>query len=95
MTLTEATKEIERCTRAGWSAPGLEGLLTGVMAVGRERASCLWTPKEDFDALDALTSGVHLGDVAYRHRRSTVAVALRLTKGLIEAGAEIHMAGST
>jgi hypothetical protein len=79
--------ERDRCIRLGWAPPQLTPEAVANCWPYEQRASCEWTPKEDFDALDALTSGVLIEDLAVRHRRTARAIALRLQKGLIEAGA--------
>lgn len=81
----------ERCDRLGWTRPSPEALVVVSLPVGAERTSCDWTMKEDYDVLDALTAGVRIEDVAHRHRRTVRGISLRLSRGLIEHGAELYM----
>lgn len=76
----------------GWSN---KGCLSDRYLFGNPlRQNAKYTPKEDYDLLDAYTSGVSLQDLAKRHQRKPGSLETRLSvPSRALAGAERYMQG--
>lgn len=55
------------------------------------RQGCRWNPKEDFDLLNAYTSGVPTEKLARTHQRTLNAIAMRLFTERVLIGTEKYL----